>query len=237
VKKSLSDRTNYDSIAAEYISSADKKPFTTYYERPFIIKNLPSVQGRKVLDLGCATGFYSKYCSERGADVISVDASKKMIEHTLEVCDNKIAGYVHDISKPFRFVDANSIDVIICSLVLHYLESWDKTLEEFHRMLVPGGKCIISTHHPINDFTHFNKENYFNKSLIEDEWSGFGEPLKVMYFVRPLNEYIQPMVSSNLTLLEIAEPEPDHSLKGIDREMYKRLKTRPAFLFFILEKE
>lgn len=232
-----SHETNYDPIAEVYLKSTDEKPFTVYYERPFIIENLPDLKGKNVLDLGCATGYYSRYCLDQGANVISVDASRKMVSHTAKICDNRIKAYVHDIAKAFTFIEDNEIDVIICSLVLHYVEDWTNPLEEFYRILKVGGKCIISTHHPINDFTHFNQDDYFSKRLIEDEWKGFEKPIKVKYFVRPLSEYIQPMIDCKLKLKSIIEPKPVNILKEKDERMFERLQKRPAFLFYILNKE
>lgn len=234
---SVSKDTNYDSFAEIYLASTDKKPYTTYYERPYIIKKLPPVDGKVVLDLGCATGFYSKQCLDNGAEVISIDTSKKMINHTLKLCENKIKAYVHDIAEPFTFLNSSSIDIAICSLVFHYIENWDETLEELYRVLRPGGKCIISTHHPVNDYTIFNQTNYFMKRLIEDEWKGFEKPIQVKYFVRPLNEYIQPLLKCNLKLKEMAEPKPVDILKEINEKMHFQLSNKPTFLFFILEKE
>jgi ubiquinone/menaquinone biosynthesis C-methylase UbiE len=122
-------------------------------------------------------------------------------------------------------------------LTLHYVEDWKNPLEEFYRILKVGGMCIISTHHPINDFTHFNQDDYFSKRLIEDEWKGFEKPINVKYFVRPLSEYIQPMLDCKLKLKRIAEPQPADSLKERDERMFARLQKRPCFLFYILNKE
>lgn len=230
------EQTNYDEVAEAYLSATDEKPFTKYYERPFIIDNLPSLVGKSILDVGCATGFYSKYCLQNGATVISVDASAKMVEHTVELCNGKNTGFVHDIAEPFDFVKSGSIDVIICSLVLHYVADWTQTLSEFSRILKMGGKCLISTHHPITDFTHFNSDSYHSKRLVEDEWQGFDPPIKVRYWVRPLNEYIQPMIDSKMTLVSVNEPGPKKDLESIDPRMHARLSTRPAFLFFVLKK-
>lgn len=43
------------------------------------------VHGMKVLDLGCGSGIFSNLCSERGANVVSVDFSMLMLEHTRSV--------------------------------------------------------------------------------------------------------------------------------------------------------
>lgn len=231
------NETSYESIAETYLSKANDNWVLNYYERPFVTAHLPNVHGRIVLDLGCATGYYSKYCLDRGAQVICVDASRKMVDHTVNLCDGNVRGHVHDIAKPFEFISDSSIDVIICSLVLHYVENWEDTLNEFHKVLKDGGKCIVSTHHPINDFTRFNQDDYFSKRLIEDEWKGFAIPVRVKHYVRPLNEYIQPMVACKLKLAKIAEPMPSAELEELDGVFFNGLRRRPLFLFFVLEKE
>jgi SAM-dependent methyltransferase len=159
-----------------------------------------------------------------------------MVEHCLEICGRRNTAYVHDIGTAFHFIAAAEIDTIICSLVLHYIAEWPPVLQEFRRILKPGGRCIISTHHPVNDYIYFNKENYFSKQLIEDEWQGFSPPLHVKYWVRPLQEYIQPLLESGLSLLTLAEPGPSDELKEKDEQRYERLMTQPAFLFFVLQK-
>lgn len=229
--------TSYESIAEEYLSNANEKWILTHYERPFMTAHLPDVSGCTVLDLGCATGYYSKYCLDRGAEVICVDASRKMVENTVNLCDGKARGHVHDIATPFTFLDSDSIDVIICSLVLHYVENWEDTLNECHRVLKSGGRCIVSTHHPINDYRRFNQDSYFSRRLIEDEWTDFDKPLRVKYYVRPLSEYIQPMISCKLRLTKVAEPMPAAELEELHRRAFNGVKRRPVFLFFVLEKE
>jgi len=229
--------TSFEPIAETYLSARNRW-IQTYYERPSITADLPSVGGRTVLDLGCATGYFAEYCLDRGAEVIAVDASEKMVGHTLRVFGGKVRGFVHDIAQPFTFIGDNEVDVIICSLVLHYLENWDDTLGEFHRMLRRGGRCIISTHHPMNDYRKFNQDDYFAKRLVEDEWKKrFPRPVRVKYYVRPLSEYIQPLLACKLRLLKISEPQPSPELVMIDKDTFDGLRTHPVFLFFLLEKD
>jgi SAM-dependent methyltransferase len=39
-------------------------------------------------------------------------------------------------------------DLMLSSLVIHYLADWEPTLREFHRVLAPRGRLVLSTHHP-----------------------------------------------------------------------------------------
>jgi len=38
-------------------------------------------KNKKILDVGCGTGFYSKYAIDKNAEVIAVDASQEMLDH------------------------------------------------------------------------------------------------------------------------------------------------------------
>jgi len=154
------NETSYEPFAEDYLSTANDKFVFNQYERPYITSQLPEMNNLTVLDVGCATGFYSKYCQDRGAEIICVDASQKMVDYTVQLCSGKAEGHVHDIAQPMRFMKNDSVDVIICSLLLHYVEKWEGVLSEFHRILKNGGICVISTHHPISDYTRFNQKNY-----------------------------------------------------------------------------
>jgi SAM-dependent methyltransferase len=231
------DQTNYDAIAEIYLGATDEKPFVSHYERPYMLRHLPDLTGKTVLDLGCGTGFYSHFALGKGARVISVDASERMIEHTNLRCGGKNEFFVHDLAEPFFFVGDSSVDVVICSLVFHYIERWDPVLAEIYRTLKPGGLCLVSTHHPVNDYVHSGESGYFETRMIEDLWRGFSPPITVKYFVRPLSEYLRPFLHSDFTIRKIDEPMPTPELEQSEPGMYDRLSERPTFLFFVLEKE
>ena len=71
---------SYEKMAEYYFEYVDTKPFNAYYERPATLSLLPSVTGKKVLDAGCAAGWYSEWLIEKGANVIALDFSPSMIE-------------------------------------------------------------------------------------------------------------------------------------------------------------
>ncbi len=231
------DQTNYDAIAEVYLGSTDEKAFVSHYERPYMLRHMPELAGKTMLDLGCGTGFYSHFALGKGARAISVDASPKMIEHTNMRCGGKNEPHVHDLGEPLGFLGDSSIDVTICSLVLHYIERWEPVLAEVYRVLKPGGVCLVSTHHPINDYTHSGESGYFETRFIEEVWKGFSAPITVRYFVRPLSEYLRPFLQSSFTIRGIDEPMPTPELEQSDPVMNERLSIRPTFLFFVLEKE
>lgn len=235
--KTSSEQTNYDNIAVQYSSHVDKRPFNSYYERPYILSKLGDLSGKTFLDAGCGSGFFSVHASNKGSTVTALDASEKMLQITKAKLSDNIETHVADLGKPLDMLKDNYFDIIVCSLALHYVEDITIPINEFYRILKPNGVCIVSTHHPISDYLYFNKENYFDKRLINDEWKGFGDTsIKLSYYVRPLNEYLNPFIKSKFKLESIDEPSPISELKEVEPEKYYLLKTSPAFLFFNLRK-
>ena len=161
---------SYEEMAEDYFKYVDTKPFNAYYERPATISLLPDVKGKKVLDAGCAAGWYTKWLLEKGASVIALDFSPNMIEMTKKRVGNKAEIIRADLNDPLNFIEDESIDVVLSSLTLHYIKNWDVVMSEFNRILKKDGQLVFSVHHPFMDFTVYNKENYFLTELLEEEW-------------------------------------------------------------------
>jgi SAM-dependent methyltransferase len=72
-------RRSYEELAEAYAAKIDTKPHNAYYERPATLSLLPEVRGLRVLDAGCGPGVYAEWMTNRGARVVAVDASPKML--------------------------------------------------------------------------------------------------------------------------------------------------------------
>lgn len=60
INKDSVSLNSYEEMAEYYFKYVDIKPLNAYYERPATISLLPQVRGKKVLDAGCAAGWYTK---------------------------------------------------------------------------------------------------------------------------------------------------------------------------------
>lgn len=93
-----------------------------------------------LLDAGCGTGWFSREAVKRGAIVYSMDLGENLLSKVKEKCSsNTIIGSVLDI--PF---EDNHFDVIISSEVIEHVPEPVKAIQEFHRVLKPGGICVIT---------------------------------------------------------------------------------------------
>jgi ubiquinone/menaquinone biosynthesis C-methylase UbiE len=144
IKRSPTPSTDYDTIAERYAVEIDVRPWNALYERPTTMSLLPDVTGRDVLDTGCGAGWYSEQLAGRGARVIAIDRSARMVAIT----NKRLAGRMRVIEADvtdLRDVFADmSFDVVLCSLVLHYITDLTAAFSECARVLRREGVLVFS---------------------------------------------------------------------------------------------
>jgi SAM-dependent methyltransferase len=222
---------SYDEMAKYYENFVDTKPWNAYYERPATLSLFKEIKGKKILDIGCAGGWYTKYLLDNGADVIATDVNKNMVEITKKRIKNKCDVIQADINNGFDFIKDSFLDIVLASLILHYIKNIEKAFIEINRILKTNGEIIISTHHPLMEFINFKRENYMALELLEDEWNMGKEKIKVQYYRRPLSKILQPLIDSGFYIEKILEPKPQEIFKEKLPEAYERLLKKPNFLF------
>jgi SAM-dependent methyltransferase len=231
----MAETTGYDKIASKYAAKVATKPIYAFYERPATLSLLPGLTGLNVLDAGCGSGRYSDYFLEEGATVTAVDANAELVEMTKQRTSShadKVKVLQADLQKPLEF-PSSSFDLIVSSLVMHYLEDWDITLSEFYRVLKPNGLFVFSTHHPTMIRQLFGLENYFEKVFLEDTWD-IG---KVYYYHRSLTEISQELFDVGFVIEQLLEPLPQEDYKDADPIWFEKLSKNPQFLFVRARKE
>lgn len=111
-------------------------------------KMLPDFKGKAVLDLGCGFGWHCQYAIEHGAkSVTGVDISRKM----LAVAKEKTSKQIEYICKPLEDVEFPqlSFDIVISSLALHYLISFEDIVKKVRKWLKKRGAFVFSVEHPV----------------------------------------------------------------------------------------
>lgn len=99
------------------------------------------------LDAGCGAGIVARAVAKRGHQLVGMDYSYDMIEKAKSVCKTdgnlKMKFLQADVeSLPFK---DSRFDMILRLGVITYLESVEKALREFSRILTPGGVLILSS--------------------------------------------------------------------------------------------
>jgi len=99
------------------------------------VAQLPtSVDGLRVLDLGCGPGAYSAELERAGAKVVSVEID---LDELLRSKAQLLRPLVSD-GTSLAFSDC-SFDAVVCSNVLEHTPDPEGVLAEIQRVLVPGG--------------------------------------------------------------------------------------------------
>ncbi len=220
----------YEALARRYAAMVDRKAENAYYERPAMLSLLPPVAGKRVLDAGCGPGSYAEWLIEYGAEVVGIDVSPKMIRFARRRLGRGVPLHLADLDKPLDFLETGTFDIVLCSLVLDYVKDWGSLFAEFSRVLKAFGVLVFSTGHPFMDYLGHTETDYYDTTLVEDTWTGFGIKVAVPYYRRPLGSMLGPLLQAGFTLEKILEPRPGEDLKAVDKKVYERLKELPGFL-------
>jgi ubiquinone/menaquinone biosynthesis C-methylase UbiE len=223
----------YDAMAAEYAADNDEGAYNAYYERPATIALLGGIRGKDVLEVGCGAGPLTEYLVEHGARVTASDVSPEMVRLAKTRIGDRAEFVVADIEEPLSFANDGSFDIVVASLVMHYVKNWEPVLSEFHRVIRPTGGVVFSTHHPTMDW-ELTPSNYFETRQITETWKKGSGKYEVTFWRRPLTAMTQAIASSGFVIEQLVEPEPLPELYERSPRDYSILATKPRFLFFRL---
>jgi SAM-dependent methyltransferase len=127
---------------AEY-STRELRPV----EVVLLLRYRDEIAGSRVLEIGCGAGRLTGYLADLAAETHGIDISPLMVEHCRSAYPRATfaVGDLRDLS---GFADG-SYDLVVCAYnVLDVLDDAERgvALDEFHRMLAPGGRLLLSSH-------------------------------------------------------------------------------------------
>nr|WP_200835274.1 class I SAM-dependent methyltransferase [Parafrankia sp. Ea1.12] len=226
----------YEEAAAEYSARNESNVWNACYERPAILALLPEISGQRVLDAGCGSGAHSAELRSRGASVIGLDNSAALLRIAHRRLGPDVPLHLADLGDPLPLPEAD-VDVVLASLVMHYLQDWTPTLREFHRVLRPGGTFVMSTHHPFLDYTLSGSENYFAHEQWSEPWTFDDKTVTMRFWRRPLHAILDALTNTGFTLTRLSEPQPLPEVRDRDPRGWKLLTTQPRFLFLAARRD
>lgn len=136
-----------ESIAAAFSKAAPSYDRHAHFQRQVVHRLLAQLPedlfGCKVLDVGCGTGYFSKHLIARGAKVVCLDLSKKMLEQARFRCGDA-AQYCLADAEAIPYSEGE-FDYVVSSLALQWCADLTLPLAELHRVCKVGGQVVWST--------------------------------------------------------------------------------------------
>ncbi len=134
-----------------------------------LLARIPGKYQGVVLDLGCGTGYFREALCRAQSQVsyLGLDLAEGMVRHARAQADDNANWTVGD-AEDLPLASA-SVSLMFSSLALQWCESLPEMAAELHRVLAPGGHCLIATLGPntlhelraawrtVDDFQHVNE--------------------------------------------------------------------------------
>lgn len=103
-----------------------------------------SLQGKKVLEIGCGAGLVSSHIAKSGAKLYAIDLTEQAITITKKRFElKKLSGMIQQMDAEKLEFENNSMDTVISWGVIHHSGNMTAIINEIYRVLRPGGLAYI----------------------------------------------------------------------------------------------
>jgi SAM-dependent methyltransferase len=135
-----------------------------------------------------------------------------------------------NLNFPLSFLKDREFDLIVSSMVIHYIKDWRNLFSEFNRILKPEGYLVFSTDHPFCVYNLFPEGNYFETEFITEPWPSYNIEMKS--FRRPLGDIFNILDETDFKFDKLLEPQPVEECKQKFPDAYEVLSRKPWFICF-----
>lgn len=183
---------------------------------PTLAEIIPSLRGKKVLDLGCGEGRYSRVLQDRGAVVTGIDPVPQFIDHARSL--DPQSTYVEGQAEKLPF-DDNSFDLVLSYLSIVDIVDLQAASQEIARVVRDHGELIIVTISNVASTTSnwvkdedgnnlFRKvDRYMEHFSMDLEW----RDIRIRNYHRPISYILGLFLDQGFVLTQFLEPLPDPS--------------------------
>jgi 2-polyprenyl-3-methyl-5-hydroxy-6-metoxy-1,4-benzoquinol methylase len=129
-----------------------------YYRRevhgPALLAACAPLKGKRVLDLGCGQGFFTRELARAGAQVTGIDLADDLIAYARQREGREPLGVEYRVASAAAIDQLwpdGGIDVVAACMALQDMADVGGTLRSAFAVLVPTGRMVVSVPHPATD--------------------------------------------------------------------------------------
>jgi 2-polyprenyl-3-methyl-5-hydroxy-6-metoxy-1,4-benzoquinol methylase len=173
---------------------------------PRLLDLLGHLDGRTVLDAGCGEGYLSRVLSSRGARVTGIDISPRLVRMARQKDPEGTIDYrVADLSKPLPDHEEH-FDAVASRLVLNDVYDHEGFIATLSAVLKPGGRLVIAMNNPYSYVVRKHVRDYFDSGGAHLYRGMAAEGIRVHFYHRTLEEYLDAFLAGGLRLLKLVDP-------------------------------
>lgn len=213
-------------------------------ELPALHAQLPSLQGLRILDLGCGFGDFARFARQKGAShVLGLDVSEKMLAEAARLTDDDGITYAQLPMEDFPDVP-EAFDLVVSSMALHYIKDYDAIVRKAFNTLRPGGMLVFSVEHPCctanpvgwvrdqdGNATHWPLDKYQEEGERTTAWFVDG----VTKYHRTVETYVSTLLAAGFMLKHLGEPRPLREFLEERSWLQETLRRPPVLLLSALK--
>ena len=237
----------YEIVAQQY-QKLQNLPIVLYVETYSYLKIIGDLTGKKVLDLGCGDGLYTRKFKEKGAKkVIGIDISSAMIQLAQEA-ENKDPLGIEYLLKDVTSLDKlDEFDLVTASYLFNHAASCQELLlmcQTIAKNLKSSGRFLgLNNNIFISPLNYEKSEKYGFLNSIEGELEE-GSLIKVTFQVPNSNEtfsvndyyfsqdtYEWAFREAGLKNLQFSYPEvSQEGIKDLGKEFWEDMLNYPPII-------
>ena len=183
------------------------------------LRILGDAAGKRILDLGCGAGQASVVMARKGATVIAVDSSLRMLNRGRQLAERAEARveWHHGDVADLAFLRAESIDLAVSVSALAEVDDLSRVLRQVHRVLKNRAAFVFAYEHPLglcvgrepptSPSTPIHpvvRMSYFTEETVTNDRNG--EPIQL--YVRTVSDVFQLVTRSGFRVEVLVEPRP-----------------------------
>lgn len=218
--------------------------FNDCIETPILLKMLPDLHGKAVLDIGCGMGQHAKQYADMGAgSVLGTDISGKMLAYAKEHNSADNISYLQLAMEDIESI-GRRFDLVTSSLVFDYVEDFAGLMRKINLLMKEDAKFVFSMSHPIvtawdgaydrytrtetGERLYANLRNYCVEGRRKVDWivNGFER------YHRTVSSIINALIGAGFIIEECQEAHLSDEMREKYPALFGGTIHRPEFIFF-----